>query len=103
MRGAGRSTMARARRDAVRRRMRVIRDRSGDPRRLRLRPLVVHVRSTVRAEPISLGTKQFNIRGDDPVQPGHWMKVDVNRQARIVSFPRTMPHIGAGTIACDKA
>jgi hypothetical protein len=57
---------------------------------------------TVHAEPISLGTKQFKIRGDNPIQPGQWATVNVDRQARSVSFAIAMPGLGSGKIACAK-
>ena len=57
---------------------------------------------TARAEPISLDTKQFKIRGDNPVQPGQWTTVNVDRQTRSVNFAFAMPGIGSGKIACAK-
>jgi hypothetical protein len=58
---------------------------------------------TVTAQPVALETKQFKIRGDNPQQPGQWLHVSVNRQARTVAFAVTTPGPGALHLTCAKA
>lgn len=59
----------------------------------------------VNAQPVSLDTKQFRIRGDtsDPVRRGRWVTVNVDRQTRSATFAFTMPDTGGpGTLTCRK-
>lgn len=58
---------------------------------------------TATANPVSLATKQFKIRGDTPLQRGDWIEVNVNRQVRSVTFTSPLPGAVSGKITCTKA
>jgi hypothetical protein len=58
---------------------------------------------TATANPVSLTTKQFKIRGDSPLGRGDSIEVNVNRQARSVIFTSPLTGAVSGKITCTEA